>query len=281
MMGIRGRAAYLTALLLCLSPSVASADLILGPLDVAGDYSIVDPGSITQAGRLSISGSATFTAGGDILLADASNLFWSVDATSSGNRTISLADADGMLVSADAGTGNVTLVSGGALTIGDLTGNAVSATGAAGLFNTGAITARIATFDGNFTQSGSGSLHATLAGASTGSVYRFIGNVTLGGRLEVSLAGGLLPNPGDVFDVLDWTGALNGSFLAVNLPDGVWDTSRLLTAGEIEFVQGTVLDASSTALLLVCGLTALAGVTRRAKAGRHEFGTDSSSGGLL
>jgi hypothetical protein len=39
---------------------------------------------------------------------------------------------------------------------------------------------------------------------------------------------------------------MNGSFSGVNLPEGVWNTSRLLTAGEIEFVQGTVPDASST-----------------------------------
>ncbi len=61
------------------------------------------------------------------------------------------------------------------------------------------------------------------------------GSLTLDGALEVSLADDYVPEAGDEFDVLDWSGALNTEFAHVSfdpLPDGLsWDDSRLYDEG--------------------------------------------------
>jgi hypothetical protein len=82
-------------------------------------------------------------------------------------------------------------------------------------------------------------MHASLGGTLSGefTTYTFLNDLTLGGVLDVSFAGGFAPDPGDIFDILDWNGGATGSFASVNLPaGGLWDTSRLATTGEIEFL---------------------------------------------
>jgi hypothetical protein len=62
------------------------------------------------------------------------------------------------------------------------------------------------------------------------------GALTIHGRLAVSLGGGFTPAVGDVFDVLDFTGA-TGNFAAVQLPPlpagRFWRTDQLYTEGKL------------------------------------------------
>ena len=65
------------------------------------------------------------------------------------------------------------------------------------------------------------------------------GDFTAGGTLDVNLLGSFSPSNGDVFDILDYdpNATISGSFDVLDLPSLtaglIWDTSNLLTTGEI------------------------------------------------
>ena len=94
---------------------------------------------------------------------------------------------------------------------------------------------------GSYTNSGGAKLHVELASNSsfdklavTGLMTLPFGSIVGGGTLEVSLAGGYVPQGSRSFDILDW-GSLSGAFDSVVLPTLggtlVWDTSQLYTTG--------------------------------------------------
>jgi fibronectin-binding autotransporter adhesin len=110
-------------------------------------------------------------------------------------------------------------------------------------------------FGGDVFYGPSATLQLELAGIAQGSDYDAInvsGDLTLGGTMNIVLAGGFQPSPGALFDLLDW-GTIIGKVETVTLPPlggGLsWDTSQL-------FVNGTlaVVPEPSSALLLIAGL---------------------------
>ena len=70
------------------------------------------------------------------------------------------------------------------------------------------------------------------------------GNLTVGGVLEVSLAGGYVPLGAQSFSILGSTGTRSGTFSSLQLPtlNGMlsWNTTQLYTTGELSVIS-TVL----------------------------------------
>jgi autotransporter-associated beta strand protein len=94
------------------------------------------------------------------------------------------------------------------------------------------------TFANNVTFAG-GALDIEIGGTALGSQYDHVavtGDLSLGGKLKVSLINSFTPSAGQSFDVLDW-GALSGTFSTVQLPalpaGLTWNTSQLYTAGTL------------------------------------------------
>lgn len=270
----------LVVILLRNAPSLTSAvDITITGTSVVLDSLVADnlsvtatAGSITNQSNsnIAVTGQATFTAATNITLGTQLNNvlhFGALDATAVGSITI--AEHSDMSVSARALGGDLSLTSPGNMFISTAQGTNIAAV-AFGLINNGAVSllnqSGVALFSGDFTQSSTGSLGVMLGGTSMGSFnrYTFGDDVTLAGLLNVSLSGGFSPNPGDVFDILNWSGTLNGAFSNVTLPPGIWDTSRLLSTGEIEFVgAASSVPEPSTLLLLVSGLTGFGGIVWR------------------
>ena len=268
----------LFVILLCSAPPLTSADdiaitgtsIVLDSL-VADNLSVIATADITDApgSTITVANQASFTAGTNITLDNFGHNFGALTATAGGSITI--AEASQMSVSALA-QGSLSLTSEGTILISNAQGTNIAALAAIGVINSGAVSllnqSGVAVFSGDFTQTNSGSLGVILGGTSLGSFNRYtLGNdvthdVTLGGTLNVSL-GGFSPNPGDVFDILNWSGTVNGTFSNVILPSGIWDTSRLLSTGEIEFVGASAVPEPSTLLLLVSGLTGFGGIVWR------------------
>jgi hypothetical protein len=68
---------------------------------------------------------------------------------------------------------------------------------------------------------GSGSLIVTLGGTNVGQFGQLVcGSATLDGPLQVKLAGGFVPTPGDQFQIISCSG-LAGAFSSTNLPAGI------------------------------------------------------------
>jgi hypothetical protein len=104
------------------------------------------------------------------------------------------------------------------------------------------------TYGANVTLTGNSTVTMELAGRVEGTEYDHLtvtGNLTLGGDLEVILLGGFAPQGGDTFDLFDFDPARrSGDFASLTLPalaPGLnWDTSKLLTAGEIAVIPEPV-----------------------------------------
>jgi autotransporter-associated beta strand protein len=97
---------------------------------------------------------------------------------------------------------------------------------------------RLAT-TGDFEQSG-GVLEIEIGGTVRGVEYdalRVNGDFNPGGTLRLSLVNGFVPQPNQSFSILDWTGAMTGSFLDVELPPLgeylEWNTTELYTRGSV------------------------------------------------
>ncbi len=95
-------------------------------------------------------------------------------------------------------------------------------------------------FEGNMTLAATSHLDIAISGPTVEGGYNrleVMGDLTLGGVLNVSLAG-YSPVEGDVFDILDFdVERLSGEFQEVNLPvltgDLLWDISELYVSGEL------------------------------------------------
>jgi T5SS/PEP-CTERM-associated repeat protein len=114
------------------------------------------------------------------------------------------------------------------LVVGDVSnGGVMSAGSAPGVLHT----------SGNYTQTAAGKLQLKLGGTTLGTQYdqlQVSGAATLGGALQVSLAGGFTPADADSYGVLN-CGSVSGGFSMLQLPGLAapmgWDISRLYTSG--------------------------------------------------
>ena len=94
---------------------------------------------------------------------------------------------------------------------------------------------------GDYTQGAAATLEIELGGTVRGNEYDALivsGDVTLAGTLDVLAIGGVVPQAGDLFDILDFAPAnLIGSFSVVNLPvlaaGLAWDQTSLYTSGNL------------------------------------------------
>lgn len=99
----------------------------------------------------------------------------------------------------------------------------------------------------NYQNENKGTIAVELGGTAAGTYDRLvvIGTLYAGGTLDVSVIDGFKPAYKDSFDILDFTGAANGTFATVNLPGTAadWDLSQLYTTGVIRYIRpaGTVL----------------------------------------
>ena len=112
------------------------------------------------------------------------------------------------------------------------------------------------TIDGDYTQLLTAVMQIELAG-NTADLYdqlAITGNFTPGGTFELILLDNFIPTVGDTFDIIEfYTLTPNSSFDQLILPDlpngRAWDTTNLLTTGQIQ-----VVPEPATALLLLPGL---------------------------
>ena len=99
------------------------------------------------------------------------------------------------------------------------------------------------TLVGGVTLQSGAKMALSLGGRVRGTSYdslKVAGSLTLDGTLDVSLANGFVPVPGDSFDVLDFS-THHGSFATVNLPTlaspaFLWNTSSLYRDGKVSVV---------------------------------------------
>jgi T5SS/PEP-CTERM-associated repeat protein len=105
-----------------------------------------------------------------------------------------------------------------------------------------------ATVNADYTQSSGGSLLMDIGGTSPATQYdqlHVAGNLKLDGNLIVSLLGGFHPVANQSFDILDWSGALTGTFALLQLPtlpgSLVWITNKLYTAGILSVADSDYL----------------------------------------
>lgn len=119
--------------------------------------------------------------------------------------------------------------------------------------------AGVLTVDGDYTQLLDAVMRMELGGAGPGDYDRLVvtGLFDAGGTFELLLLDGFIPGIGDVFDVLDFNALVTGSvFDQLSLPElgpgRGWDTSALLTSGELRVVPepGGALGLGLTGLLL-------------------------------
>lgn len=99
------------------------------------------------------------------------------------------------------------------------------------------------TIDGNLTLNAGSTLAFDIGTPTSSDKLTISGNLAAGGTLAVALDGTVSsPVLGDTFDILDFATA-SGAFGAFSLPGLtpglVWDTSNLLTTGELSVIAGT------------------------------------------
>ncbi|MBC8791588.1 MAG: hypothetical protein C6Y20_08260 [Tagaea sp. CACIAM 22H2] len=172
---------------------VQSGGMTIGSISSAGTLNVsVTGGSISQVGAATVAGASSFTAGGDIILTNASNAFGGALSISTAAGAVSVTNP-----------GNLTLggvTAGNGLTV--VTGGSISQVGAATVTGTSSFT----TTGGSITLTnasnafgGALSLTATAGSASvTNSGALTLGDMTVGGALTVT-AGGALTQLGASF----------------------------------------------------------------------------------
>ncbi|MDX1964274.1 MAG: hypothetical protein SFX18_14060 [Pirellulales bacterium] len=121
-----------------------------------------------------------------------------------------------------------------------------------------------AEFDGSVGFGPASLLVMELAGTQPGINYdqlAALGDLGLGGALELRLLDGYTPRGGEIYDLLDW-GSLNGQFQRIDLPplaEGLsWNTTTLYSTGAISVIP----EPSLLALVALVGMGMLG---RRAK----------------
>jgi hypothetical protein len=105
------------------------------------------------------------------------------------------------------------------------------------------------TIDGSYTQNAGSNLELDIYSPTAHDSFHVGDNFSAGGTLDITLvAGAPSPQPGDLFDILDFTSA-TGTFATLNLPTltaGLnWNTANLLTSGILEVVAGLPGDFNS------------------------------------
>ena len=110
-----------------------------------------------------------------------------------------------------AGGGTVTGLGGVIGGTGTITGGLVNALGTVAPGNS----AGTLSIDGDFSQSGGGTLAVELADADLADLLAIDGTATLDGTLEVLLLGGYAPVPGQEWMILSAVGGISGSFAGV------------------------------------------------------------------
>lgn len=130
----------------------------------------------------------------------------------------------------------------------------------------GVATAGSMNFDDGAAASGGPELSIELAGTEPGTEYdqlHVTGQLSLGGKLAVSLINNFTPVAGQSFDILDW-GTLTGTFGSLVLPalntELSWNTSQLYTTGVLsvqsaglpgDYNRNSIVDAAT----IPCGAT--------------------------
>jgi alpha-tubulin suppressor-like RCC1 family protein len=102
------------------------------------------------------------------------------------------------------------------------------------------------TFDNNIALGDRARTEIELGGAQPGVDYdrlNVLGQLTLGGALDVSLVDGFVPKLGQSFDILDWQ-QLSGTFSSIRLPQlaGMrWDASQLYATGALTIAPAALV----------------------------------------
>lgn len=109
-----------------------------------------------------------------------------------------------------------------------------------------ALAVDLLTVTGDFSQSVSGNIWMDIESLVSFDELSITGNMTQGGTLTVSLLGGFTPAENDSFDLFD-AASFSGGFSSFSLPNlsgaGLdWDTSSLLTTGELKVVIAGTLE---------------------------------------
>jgi autotransporter-associated beta strand protein len=208
-------------------PAAESA-LISGKLNLNGQIRSIAVAD--GAASIDLDIPAAISSGG-MIKTSPGTLRLSGDNTFAGGVTVSAGTLliDGATGSAT-GTGPVTVLNATLAGAGTIAGSVdnyglVSPGTSPGAFNVG----------GSYTQRTGGKLLVELASASSYDQLLVIGDVTLGGTLDVSLIGGYAPLVGHSYNILGWGGTRTGQFANVDLPTLggplVWDASQLYTTG--------------------------------------------------
>ena len=110
----------------------------------------------------------------------------------------------------------------------------------------------LVTFGGDVLLSPASALKIELGGLLPGSQYDRIqvaGELSLGGRLDVTSINGFMPSTGDTFDIMNW-GTLDGTFTQITLPaltgSLYWDVSNLYVDGTIVVMADCPTDIAPT-----------------------------------
>jgi hypothetical protein len=215
-------------------------------------------------------GTGSFTQSGGLNSLGGGNLVIAANPNSVGSYTIT----GGQLFAEEILVG--TLGSSGALTIGNDTVSAPSATNFGTISLTGPAGSNTAG-DLNistYSQSLAAQLNIALAGLTAGTLYSVLTasrSATLAGTLNVTLVNGFVPSPGDTFDILDCN-AITGTFSTVNLPSGpTLDLSLQYTSTGV-----VITDLPEPSAIALCATSALGLLKRRRRKHRrlrpHEAG---------
>lgn len=102
-------------------------------------------------------------------------------------------------------------------------------------------------FTNNVTLTDAAELVMNIGGTLSGATYDQLnvnGNLALGGTLLTGFEAGYTPDIGNLFDLLNWSGALGGAFTALQLqsaPGLAWDVSQLYVNGQIVAIAAPAL----------------------------------------
>ncbi len=185
---------------------------------------LLNQGTMNFGGTTNILGDVTNAAGGKIISAGGGATIFFDDVTNQGEIRTS---TNGFSVFFGTVSGAGTFTGAGTVNVeGDL--------------NPGNSPATVQ-FDGNVAFGSAAFLKIELAGSMPGAQYDQVhvtGQLSLGGKLDLSLLGTYMPAVGTTFNILDW-GSLAGTFFSLQLPTlttGIWDTSQLYTTGTLSVV---------------------------------------------
>jgi hypothetical protein len=182
-----------------------------GTLTFNEGYTLTNSGDFANSGVLNVSGpgdqltvAGQFTNTGNVTIGSGGEL--AIDGTYEQNG--GSMSVEGVLSAAEVD------LKGGSLTgTGEIAGLLVND----GVFDPG--DPGTVTLDDGYTQNSDGTLVLEFAGSDPTSSYDNLavtGNVGLSGTLQINLDNGFLPTPGEMFEILAFTGILTGNFTTLN-----------------------------------------------------------------